>query len=185
MGRGRSLQGFAWGWMSNSSNTSLHHCYAAALQSKSSIIKRLSIDQMTHRLAPPVSINDIHLLQCFCYPYCPAGTTASINWTLPVCSQGGVAKGYPEGMGTRQGRRGAISPASPWANVQTHLHSQWTEPPHLQMGGHQSTKPSNLWFSVLNRKNLEWPWWSEHFCFDFQDLCCLNLFILCLAPWLD
>lgn len=133
------------GWITPAT-TPLTTVNAAALQFRSDI-KRLSIDQMTHPLASPVCVRDIYLLQCFYYPYCPAETTASINWLLPVCSQGGIATGYPEDTGSRQGRRWAISPVSSQANNHTHLHSQCAEPPQLQMRGHRSTKLSNLRFS--------------------------------------
>lgn len=46
--------------MNNSSTIFPYHSYAAALRSRSSITKRLSIDQMTHHLAPTVSIVAIH-----------------------------------------------------------------------------------------------------------------------------
>lgn len=48
---------------------------------------------------------------------------------LPVCFQGGIAIGYPEDMGMRQGRRWGISPASPRANTHTHTHTL-TRPMH-------------------------------------------------------
>lgn len=76
---------------------------------------------MAHHLTPPVSVHAICLLLCLYCPYHPSEAPASKNWTLLVCSQGGIAVGYSEDTGARQSRKWAISPASPWADVHTDI----------------------------------------------------------------
>lgn len=146
-------------------------------------IKRRFTGQMTHHWAPPVGICELWLLQCPCYLQCLNDTTAGIGWKLSVCSLKVGLQWVTQNMCVGQGRRWAISLTSPWVNI--HIHAQ-----HIQVSLCIQKCISSSHWAVCNWVN-SWSrktqsgGWHEHFCFGFQDLCCLNLFILRLAPWSD
>lgn len=146
-------------------------------------IKRRFTGQMTHHWAPPVGICELWLLKCPCYPQCLNDTTAGIGWKLSVCSLKVGLQWVTQNMCVGQGRRWAISLTSPWVNI--HIHAQ-----HIQVSLCIQKCISSSHWAVCNWVN-SWSrktqsgGWHEHFCFGFQDLCCLNLFILRLAPWSD